>query len=159
MTEPTAGGSEPDDTPELSPDPVDSPAAAEPTSPSPRAAALASDVPEFTATAPLLEATLDRSIVSLDSAVKKERPFNPEQQLAKVRARLAYSLLGVLVGVIVLGAAVLFTLPWTGVADIVDIRPTFELVFTGILTLVSSATGFYFGQQSVAPGGGPSSRS
>jgi hypothetical protein len=112
---------------------------------------LVRNVPEF---APSDSDSASSNIISTLSGPPPKEPYNAQKKLDEVRARLAFRLVWVLIGVIAAGLAILFTLPWTGIGNIVDIRPTFELVFSGILTLVSTATGFYFGQQSTNSGSG-----
>jgi hypothetical protein len=113
-------------------------------------------VPEFES-APDPVAAGNQGISTLTPEPPLE-PYNPQKKLDEVRARLAFRLLWVLIGVIAGGFLLLLTLRWTGIAQITDIRPTFLIVFSNIVTLVSAATGFYFGQQSTGGGsnrGGP----
>lgn len=74
-----------------------------------------------------------------------------ERELKKVRPVLAARILALLALVIVLYAALAATTTWTGfTAD--QLNPWFSTVFTGLMTLAGSATGFYFGNRSSARG-------
>jgi len=70
--------------------------------------------------------------------------YNPSQALDKARIRVAMWLLRVLILVIALNAILLATSGLTGIA-IDDVRAMFETMFGSMVTLVSAATGFYFG--------------
>ena len=71
-------------------------------------------------------------------------PFDADRYLAEARWRLAKSLLQVLVLVVVLTVAFLGTSRWTKLG-VENLRSVFEVMFGSIVTLVSAATGFYFG--------------
>ena len=79
-------------------------------------------------------------------------PYNPSQALDKARIRVAMWLLRVLILVIVLNAVLLSTARLTGIA-IDDVRSLFETMFGSMVTLVSAATGFYFGTRVNDSGG------
>lgn len=64
----------------------------------------------------------------------------------KVRKLIVVWLLSILSGTIALGMASVATTKWTTIpAD--DIRTFFQIVFSAVVTLVSTAVGFYFGTE------------
>lgn len=67
-----------------------------------------------------------------------------EERREDVREFLARRLVWVLVLTLVLGAGLMATRAQTGVSA-EDTRMFFQVAFTGIISLVSAATGFYFG--------------
>lgn len=83
--------------------------------------------------------------------------YNRDEQLDNARKRIAYSLLAILAGVIVL--IVFVPLVWflvnrntdTELAELVI--QLVNIVFGPVVTLVGSATGFYFGAQAAKSAG------
>lgn len=65
----------------------------------------------------------------------------------QVRRLLATRLLWLLTGTICAGILLLVTTPLTGL-DAEDVKSWFGVIFTAVLTLVSTAVGFYFGAES-----------
>lgn len=61
----------------------------------------------------------------------------------RVRKIIVIWLLSLLSGTIVLGIAAVATVKWTGAATS-DVRSIFEIMFSAVVTLVSTAVGFYF---------------
>jgi hypothetical protein len=76
--------------------------------------------------------------------VEVSRPYDPQQQLDAVRARLAFSLVGLLTIAITGAFVLILTARTTGVGPD-TVKTIIEIVITPIVTLVSAATGFYFG--------------
>lgn len=73
-------------------------------------------------------------------------PYNPQMALDDIRRDLARWLVQALFLVIVLIAVGLFTARWTKVSTS-DMKSIFVTMFASLVTLVSAATGFYFGAQ------------
>ena len=90
--------------------------------------------------------------VQLERLVEKLENYNAQKDLAKVRSRVAYCLIGILAGVLLFGFVLLLTTRLTGVDKIANIGPTYLAVVSNIITLVSAATGFYFGQSQGSSG-------
>ena len=91
----------------------------------------------------------------------KFKPYNPNEALDEARIRVAMWLLRVLVLVIILNTTLLATGKFTGIS-FNDVRAVFETMFVSMVTLVSAATGFYFGTrvgESNTPGGRESDNS
>lgn len=113
--------------------------------PTERSDQLAAAVPEFEAVSPD-QAAAGPSIVQDINADPKVEPYDAQQNLDNVRSKLAFRLIWILVGVLAVGAVLLVTAPLTGVDKVANVATTALTVFTSIVTLVSAATGFYFGQ-------------
>ncbi len=116
----------------------------DPAAPTTLSTEIASDVTEFEAVSP---ANVPPGPIVQDVSVSPTvEPYNPVENLDKVRSQLAFRLIWTLVGVIVAGVVLLLTAPLTGVDKIANIGTTAVTVFSSMVTLVSAATGFYFGQ-------------
>ena len=98
-------------------------------------------MPEFEAV-PVDHSAEGPPVVKDLSITPKTEPYN----LDRVRAQLAFRLIWILVGVIAAGIVLMATAQWTDVDRIANIGSVALTVFTSIVTLVSAATGFYFGQ-------------
>ena len=64
----------------------------------------------------------------------------------KVRKTIVVWLLGLLSGTIALGITGVATTRWTGVS-VADVRSVFDIAFTAVVALVSTAVGFYFASE------------
>jgi hypothetical protein len=81
--------------------------------------------------------------------VHQTPPYDREQRLDDVRARLAYLLTAILALVIMCVFALVSTQPWTRI-PMTDIQSVAQMVVTPVIALFGAATGFYFGAQSGA---------
>ena len=70
-------------------------------------------------------------------------PFNPEPQRERIRGWIALSLLGMLAVVLLLA----FISMWVGMKAEV-LQTVLTIIFGPLVTLVSAATGFYYGSRS-----------
>lgn len=104
----------------------------------PQVAGLANSAPE--------SESLSQEEVRIVPILKEYKPYNAQKHLAEVRARITFRLIWILVGVIFSGVTLFLTAILTGVDKIANIGPTYLAVFSSTVTLVSAATGFYFGQ-------------
>lgn len=84
-----------------------------------------------------------------------EKKYDPEKELGDARRELARRLLYVLVLVILLHTGLL-TFAMLTSKDIASLSGIFETMFAAVVTLVSAATGFYFGARTETPTGGKS---
>lgn len=78
-----------------------------------------------------------------------ETPPDPGGQITqvdRVRELLAKRLVWLLAATILLGFVMLSTTRWTKLSP-PDVKSSFELFFTALVTLVSSVIGFYFGSE------------
>ena len=91
------------------------------------------------------EAGTVEPIAELHPAPKTE-PYNAQKHLDETRSQVAFRLIWILVGVLLFGFALLLIAIDAGADKIANIGPTYLAVFSSIITLVSAATGFYFGQ-------------
>lgn len=72
--------------------------------------------------------------------------YDPQQRLDSVRSRLAFCLVGIF-AITIIGAFVLvMAAPTVGLAPD-HVRIVVEILITPTVSLVSAATGFYFGSQ------------
>lgn len=101
-----------------------------------------------------LDLTLEEAPGSLDVASllgveppSDEGPWNQERQREGVRGRLSQHLLWLLTGLVASGILLLALARYTQVPA-AELRSFFEVVFIPVVTLVSAATGFYFGTSS-----------
>lgn len=74
----------------------------------------------------------------------EKQPFDPTPQREQMRGHLAIGLL-VLLAVTI---AACFTTLWWGLASSADTLQIIELILGPLITLVGTATGFYFGSAS-----------
>ena len=84
-------------------------------------------------------------IAKLPPAPETE-PYNAQEYLDKTRSRVAFRLIWILIGVLFFGFVLLLIALLVGIDKIANIGSTYLAVFSSIITLVSAATGFYFGQ-------------
>lgn len=89
-------------------------------------------------------ASRDRLIEDLPTT--KDTAWDPERHAATVQAQLAFRLIWVLVGVIVVGAGLLATSKWTGIKA-QNVSDFFGIAFAAVVTLTTAATSFWFGSQ------------
>ncbi|SNQ48618.1 conserved hypothetical protein [Frankia canadensis] len=89
-------------------------------------------------------------------------PYDPQERLDSVRSYIAFSLIGLLALVVLCSFALLATAHWTHLT-LQEVRPLIEVIFSSVTTLVSAATGFYFGvqhaQTKISHGRRPAARS
>ena len=94
------------------------------------------------------------SASQLEAAPPALEPFNLTKEQEKVRGRIAEGLL-MMLGVIVLFA---FLTLWAYGATFSDLEKLMTIVFGPVITLVGTATGYYFGNKTSttgAAGNGP----
>lgn len=72
------------------------------------------------------------------------KEYSPDEDREKVRGNIAMGLVLLLAALILLS----FVSLWLGLATSADLKSILELVFTPVVALVGSATGFYFGGRS-----------
>jgi hypothetical protein len=85
------------------------------------------------------------ALPEIDSVITPEvEDYNQSRALDDARWKLSLGLLIILILVIVLTVGVIATTKLTGVVT-TDITHMFETMFTAVVTLLSAATGFYFG--------------
>jgi hypothetical protein len=99
-----------------------------------------------------LEVTPGQGLELPGLAPTPTREWEEGQHLAESRRFIAYWLLGILSGVLILS----WTAVLTGWANFQDIQALMTIVFAPIIGLVGAATGFYFGERvgSAGPGQG-----
>jgi hypothetical protein len=78
------------------------------------------------------------------------REYERERHLAESRRFIAYWLLGILSGILILAWGTLLT----GWVNFQDIQALMTIVFAPIVGLVGAATGFYFGERNGSAGNG-----
>lgn len=70
----------------------------------------------------------------------KDRPYDPEPEREKVRARIAYGLTA-FVAIYAAGAFIALATGWAEIEDLERL----QVYFTPVITLAATALGFYFG--------------
>ena len=111
------------------------------------AAARALDAPEF---GPVTADDLTREPII--ETIKpgrddiKTETWNREKFTASTQSRVTFGLILVLVVVLLLGAALLSTTPWTKITA-QDVTDFFGIAFSAVVTLVTAATSFWFGTE------------
>jgi len=92
---------------------------------------------------------LDASDPTPASLVEIKKPrFDANRHHSEARSKIAFWLLGILTGVLVTAVVGFAALFFTKIQPTFDqLKSLLELVLTPLLTLVSAATGFYFGSQ------------
>ena len=76
--------------------------------------------------------------------------FDPEPDREIIRGKIALRLLWMLAGVLLLAFISIWLSKWLGM-DIEILRTVLTIVFGPLVTLVSAATGFYYGSRSSSP--------
>lgn len=71
--------------------------------------------------------------------------YDPEPARDDVRKTIAYWLLGILSGIVVLAFVLLGAQKWLG-TDLEQVRSVAELLFTPVVTLLGAVTGFYYAE-------------
>jgi hypothetical protein len=76
--------------------------------------------------------------------------FDPEPQRELVREKIALGLLGMLAVVLLFAFISIWLSKWLGM-EIEMLRTVLTIIFGPLVTLVSAATGFYYGSRSSSP--------
>ena len=77
-------------------------------------------------------------------------PYDPEPDREVIRGKIALRLLWMLAGVLLLAFISIWLSKWLGM-DIETLRTVLTIIFGPLVTLVSAATGFYYGSRSSSP--------
>jgi len=83
---------------------------------------------------------------AIDKQIIPTIPYDPEPQRELIRGKIALWLLCMLAGVLLLA----FISMWLKM-DTEALRTVLTIIFGPLVTLVSAATGFYYGSRSSAP--------
>ena len=76
--------------------------------------------------------------------------YDPEPDREIIRGRIALALLGMLAVVLLFAFISIWLSKWLGM-DIEMLRTVLTIIFGPLVTLVSAATGFYYGSRSSSP--------
>lgn len=97
-----------------------------------------------------LNADFDRKLVATPPTLE---PFNLTKEQERVRGRIAEGLL-MMLGILLLFA---FVTLWVYGGTFADLEKLMTIIFAPLITLVGTATGYYFGNKSAgSQGTGPS---
>ncbi len=91
-----------------------------------------------------LDLTTEAAAVEPDLVSYQTAPFDPAPKRERLRGVIAISLVGLLVGIVVMT----FISLATGWVAFPDVKGVLDLVLAPVIGLVGAVTGFYFGERS-----------
>lgn len=87
---------------------------------------------------------------TIEPSIPQGSRFDPEPQREIIRGKIATQLLWMLAGVLLLTFISIWFSKWLGM-DSEMLRTVLTIIFGPLVTLVSAATGFYYGSRSSSP--------